>query len=61
MKKKNEGLSQRILNQKEAGYLMIHAPKVPVMYILPKIHKNRECPSGRPIISGIESLFFTGG
>lgn len=35
---------------------MPSVPRVPVMYYLPKIHKNLLKPPGRPIISGIDSV-----
>lgn len=31
--------------------------KTPVIYYVPKIHKSQSNPPGRPIISGIDSLF----
>lgn len=52
----NRGYQQGILNKKEKAYLVPSAPRVPVMYYLPKIHKNLTHPPGRPIISGIESV-----
>lgn len=36
---------------------MLHTPKIPVLFIVPKIHKNKEKPPCRPIISGIGSLY----
>lgn len=32
------------------------APRLPVVYILPKVHKTLVNPPGRPIISGIDSV-----
>uniref|UniRef100_A0A8C5MZ48 Reverse transcriptase domain-containing protein n=1 Tax=Leptobrachium leishanense TaxID=445787 RepID=A0A8C5MZ48_9ANUR len=52
----NEGRINNILNKKEYEYLSINHPKIPTFYILPKLHKNRENPPGRPIISGIGSI-----
>ena len=32
-------------------------PKTPCFYVFPKIHKNKLLPPGRPIVSGIDSVF----
>lgn len=53
----NNGAAQSILDKKEALYLIPKVPRTPVLYIVPKIHKNRTNPPGRPIISGIGSLY----
>ena len=53
----NDGASRSLLTKKEALYLVPKVPRTPVLYILPKIHKNRTNPPGRPIISGIGSLY----
>lgn len=45
-----------ILNKQEFSFLNINYPWIPVIYYLPKIHKNSEHPPGRPIVSGINSL-----
>lgn len=50
------GFQQGILNKKEKAYLIPVMPRVPVMYYLPKIHKNPTKPPDRPIISGIDSV-----
>ncbi|XP_063281802.1 vomeronasal type-2 receptor 26-like [Pelobates fuscus] len=52
----NEGYKNGILNQKEFNYLKIDFPKIPVLYHLPKVHKNPTQPPGRPIVSGIGSI-----
>lgn len=44
------------MTKKEARYLVPEAPRLPVIYQLPKIHKNKHCPPGRPILSGIDSI-----
>lgn len=46
-----------ILTKNETRYLVPDAPRVPVIYQLPKIHKNPAKPPGRPIVSGVDSLF----
>lgn len=52
----NKGIADRIINKKEGRYLLPEAPRVPVIYQVPKIHKRKTKPSGRPIISGIGSV-----
>lgn len=51
-----KGYDLGILDKKEREYLVPLAPRLPVMYILPKIHKTLTNPPGRPIISGIDSV-----
>lgn len=53
----NNGVAQHILDNKEAQYLIPREPCTPVLYIVPKIHKNKDKPPGRPIINGIGSLY----
>lgn len=45
-----------IINKKEKAYLIPSAPRIPVIYYLPKIHKSLTKPPGHPIISGIDSV-----
>ena len=52
----DEGSALGILNKKERAFLVPSAPRIPIMYYLPKIHKSLENPPGRPIISGIDSI-----
>ena len=47
-----EGSALNILNKKEAEYLVPLAPRIPVIYYLPKVHKDVVNPPGRPIVSG---------
>lgn len=49
------GFEQGILNN-EKLYLGPKAPRTPVIYYLPKIHKHPTCPPGCPIVSGIDSI-----
>lgn len=44
------------VSQHEATFLKSKSPRVPYFYSLPKIHKNRNPPPGRPIVSGIGSV-----
>lgn len=52
----NNGITNRIINKKEGRYILPEAPKVPVIYQVPKVHKNKTRPPGRLIISGIGSV-----
>ncbi|CAH2300697.1 Hypothetical predicted protein, partial [Pelobates cultripes] len=52
-----EGKRSGILNKNELIYINIQHPRIPVIYFLPKIHKSLINPPGRPIVSGIGSLF----
>ncbi|KAJ1201322.1 hypothetical protein NDU88_005135, partial [Pleurodeles waltl] len=53
------GIWQLLMEWKDKGLLLWEEycflkrdfPKLPVLYILPKIHKNRTNPPGRPIVS----------
>lgn len=44
------------LSKKEADFLNVKDPRTPVIYTLPKIHKNMTMPPGRPIVSGCGSI-----
>lgn len=44
------------VTNKEFEFLKVDYPITPVIYILPKIHKNLAKPPGRPIIAGMGSL-----
>lgn len=50
------GKDKELLNKHEEKYLVPTASRIPVIYYLPKIHKDKINPPGRPIVSGIESL-----
>lgn len=52
-----KGEERGILTRKEAIFLTPEAAKTLVIYFVPKIHKSQTNPPGRPIISGIDSLF----
>lgn len=45
-----------IINKKEARYLITEACRTPIIYALPKIHKDNTNPPLRPIVNGIESI-----
>ena len=52
----NKGIADHIINKKDGRYMLPKAPRIPVIYQVPKIHKNKSKPPGRPIISGINSV-----
>lgn len=51
-----EGYRKGVINEKERDFLIPLAPKTPIIYYIPKVHKNPIKPPGRPIVSGIDSL-----
>lgn len=44
------------IDQSISAFLYVQHPRVPLFYILPKIHKSLENPVGRPMVSGIGSV-----
>ena len=44
-------LASKEISQKTAEYLILETPRTPNFYLLPKIHKNKIPPPGRPIVS----------
>lgn len=50
------GKKKNILNAKESKYLIPETCRIPIIYTIPKIHKNKENPPGRPIVNSIDSL-----
>ena len=50
------GRQKGILNKKEYKYLVPDTCRVPIIYTIPKIHKDAQKPPGRPIINGIQSI-----
>ncbi|XP_056411823.1 uncharacterized protein LOC130355563 isoform X1 [Hyla sarda] len=52
----DSALEYGVISKKELEYLQVKEPRIATFYMLPKVHKNRENPPGRPIISGIGSL-----
>lgn len=49
-------VKKSILNNKEVRYLVPDLCRIPVIYTVPKIHKNQENPPRRPIVNGINSV-----
>ncbi|XP_078510443.1 uncharacterized protein LOC144770079 [Lissotriton helveticus] len=51
-----KGFDLGFVGPKEFEYLKILHPKVPMFYVLPKIHKDPDHPPGRPIVAGCGSV-----
>lgn len=51
-----KGSDKGLLNKKETLYLQPKTCRVPIIYTLPKIHKDKLKPPGRPIVNGINSV-----
>lgn len=54
LSKKEE--KKEVLHKREEKYLIPDACRVPILYTIPKIHKDPLRPPGRPIIIGIQSI-----
>lgn len=52
----SEGVRIGVLTAKEASFLLVEHPQIPIFHSLPKLHKGGFPPSFRPIVSGIMSL-----
>lgn len=53
----HEALSLDYITKDLADFLLIEHPRVPLFYLLPKIHKPGFPPKGRPIVSAQDSIF----
>ncbi|XP_075448371.1 calcium uptake protein 2, mitochondrial isoform X1 [Ascaphus truei] len=51
-----EALSKGIITNLEEKFLFTKHPRTPIFYHLPKLHKDKVNPPGRPIISGVGSM-----
>nr|XP_008123603.1 PREDICTED: uncharacterized protein LOC103282659 [Anolis carolinensis] len=51
-----EGLAMNYITMQTFDFLQNQHPRIPVFYILPKIHKGIIPPPGRPIVSGTSSI-----
>ncbi|XP_041438335.1 uncharacterized protein LOC121402096 [Xenopus laevis] len=47
---------QGVVTDSLKDYLTKEFPCIPVLYTLPKIHKNLQSPPGRPIVAGVNSV-----
>lgn len=50
------GYSMDALNGREKNYLVPSSCRIPIIYMLPKIHKDVRVPPARPIVNGIGSV-----
>ncbi|CAJ0957188.1 unnamed protein product [Ranitomeya imitator] len=53
----SEALTNGLIDSKLSEYLITDCPVRPLIYVLPKIHKDYFNPPGRPIVSGRDSIF----
>lgn len=51
-----EGVSLGVLTRRQADYIYVENPIVPILHSLPKVHKQIRPPPMRPIVSGIGSV-----
>lgn len=51
-----EALNDNIITSDILNALKNEQPRTPIMYFVPKIHKDMERPPGRPIVSSIDSI-----
>ncbi|CAJ0921621.1 unnamed protein product [Ranitomeya imitator] len=52
-----EAVKNNVIDQELMNYLYIEFSRTPVIYTTPKIHKTLMDPPGRPIVSGVDSVF----
>lgn len=45
-----------IINDQEFNHFSSEYPRIPVIYFLPKVHKDPNNPPGRPIVPWINSI-----
>lgn len=53
-----EAYEDNIITVEEKQILTNDTPRVSFMYLVPKIHKDLKKPPGRPIVSGVQSIFY---
>ncbi|XP_041440270.1 uncharacterized protein LOC121400667 [Xenopus laevis] len=51
-----EAFDNNVIPKNVKDFLINAHPKIPVLYLLPKIHKSLLNPPGRPIVSGVGSI-----
>uniref|UniRef100_A0A803KCG6 Reverse transcriptase domain-containing protein n=1 Tax=Xenopus tropicalis TaxID=8364 RepID=A0A803KCG6_XENTR len=52
----NDAFRDLLISEQEKSFLLVDNPRVATFYLLPKIHKNKVKPPGRPIVSGNGNL-----
>ncbi|XP_041424923.1 uncharacterized protein LOC121395440 isoform X1 [Xenopus laevis] len=53
----DQGVEDGIIEKDTKKFLIKEHPMTPVLYTLPKIHKDPAHPPGRPIVAGTDSVF----
>uniref|UniRef100_A0A8C5MB09 Reverse transcriptase domain-containing protein n=2 Tax=Leptobrachium leishanense TaxID=445787 RepID=A0A8C5MB09_9ANUR len=53
----HDALENQIIDKGLSKFLVKKHPLIPVLYVLPKIHKSLTAPPGRPIVSAVDSVF----
>lgn len=52
-----ESVIEGIIPKEMKKMLINDQPRTPILYLVPKIHKDARKPPGRPIVSGVNSIF----
>uniref|UniRef100_A0A8C5LUX9 Reverse transcriptase domain-containing protein n=1 Tax=Leptobrachium leishanense TaxID=445787 RepID=A0A8C5LUX9_9ANUR len=52
-----DALENQIIDVGLSKFLIKKYPLIPVIYVLPKVHKSLSTPPGRPIVSAVDSVF----
>lgn len=50
-------VQEGVITRDSSGFLLSNHTKIPVMYTLPKIHKDVHAPPERAVVSGRDSVF----
>lgn len=52
-----EAYEEDLITEELLKVLVNNEPRTPILYLVPKVHKRLQKPPGRPIVSGIGSIF----